>query len=283
MAIDLDKVLVTGADGMVGHYIDFGVKTNHRVLDVTDLKEVLNIGQKHKFQAIIHLAAETDVDRCERDPEYAYLVNGIGTYNVAILAKKLGIKLIYISTAGVFDGKNENPYTENDIPNPQNYYGRSKYVGELVVKGMLDDYIIARVCWMFGGGPKKDQKFIAKIINQFDNKEINAVTDQVGSPTFAKDLVSALKKIILENKRGIFNLANKGVCSRYEVACEIVKILQADVRVIPATMSFFKLEAPRTLNEGLISKLDIVRPWQAALKEYLEEEWKPFLRSKKYA
>lgn len=278
MKFDFSKVLITGANGMVGSYADFGIKTDHRSLDVTDLKEAVNFCRERKPQAIIHLAAETDVDRCERDPIHAYLINGVGTYHMALAARELGIKMVYISTAGVFDGVKDGFYTEEDEPNPQNYYGRSKHLGELAVRGILNDYIIARVCWMFGGGPKKDQKFVAKIIKQFDKGKIKAVDDQIGSPTFGKDLINAIKKLLEEDAIGIFNLANKGVCSRYDFAREIVNILKPKTRVIRAKMSDFNLDAPRTFNEGLISKINIMRPWQKALREYLETEWKPFLK-----
>jgi len=258
---------------MVGSYADFGIRTDRRTLDITDLKEVLMVVHSHKPEAIIHLAAETDVDRCERDPEHAYMTNSIGTYNMATAAKELGIKMVYVTTAGVFDGKKEGPYTEDDEANPQNYYGRSKYVGDLIVKGMLKNYIIARVCWMFGGGPDKDQKFVAKIIKQLHKPEIKAVTDQVGSPTFGKDLMGAIKKLLEADEKGVFNLANAGSCSRYEFAKEIVSVLGAKTIVTPATMKDFNLDAPRTFNEVLVSKVNLTRPWQEAIKEYLETEW----------
>jgi len=277
----LSKTLITGANGMVGSYIDFGIKTNRRMMDITDLKEVLNTCKKYKPKVILHLAAETDVDRCERDPEHAYTVNGIGTYNMALAAKESGAKLIYVSTAGVFDGTKDGPYTEADIPNPQNYYGHSKFLGELAVKGILVNYLIMRVCWMMGGGPAKDQKFVAKIINQIKDprtKEIRAVADQAGSPTFGKDLVSAIKILISQNKTGIFHMSNTGITSRYNVAKFIIDILRPEVKVISVDSSYFKLDAIRQKNEGLISKADLMRPWQEALKEYLETEWKPILK-----
>lgn len=274
MKINLEKVLITGANGMVGSYVDFGIKTDRRSLDVTDLKEVRAVCRKYKPEVIIHLAAETDVDRCERDPEYAYQVNAVGTFNIATVAKELGIKMVYISTAGVFDGLKKTPYTEKDKPNPQNYYGQSKYLGELAVQGILDNYIIARVCWMFGGGPKKDQKFVAKIIGQLNNDEIRVVTDQIGSPTFGKDLIFGIKKLLEKNAKGIFNLANEGICSRYEFAQEIAKILGKKTKITPVKMSDFKMDAARTFNEGMASKLKTQRNWRKALKEYLETEWK---------
>jgi len=278
METDFSKVLVTGSSGMVGKYVDFGIKTDHRSLDVTDLSEVLRVSEFYKPKVILHLAAETDVDRCERDPEHAYLVNSIGTYNMAIAARNLGAKLVYISTAGVFDGTKKEPYTEEDEPNPQNYYGRSKYLGELIVKSVLKDYIIARAGWMFGGGPEKDQKFVAKIINQLDKPEIKAVNDKIGSPTYAKDLISGIKKLLVAGRTGIFHLSNKGVCSRYDVALSIVKSLKPSVKVLPVDSSYFKLDAARVCSEAMVSKEDLGRPWQEALEEYLDTEWKPFLK-----
>ena len=197
--ISFDKILITGADGMVGSYVDFGVKTNRQSLDITDPKQTLSVIEKYKPEAILHLAAMTDVDQCERDPRSAYLANGIGAYHVALAAKRCGAKMIYISTAGVFDGEKNGPYTEEDVPNPQNYYGYSKFLGESAVRGVLEDCLIVRTCWMMGGGPAKDKKFVAKIIAQLakpEIKEINAVNDQIGSPSYAKDLVAAIKELI---------------------------------------------------------------------------------------
>ena len=262
---------------MVGSYVDFGVKTDRRLLDITDCDETLKVVKFYKPKTIIHLAAATDVDRCERDPEYAYSANTVGVYNIAAAAKEVKAKLVYVSTAGVFDGKKNGPYNEEDEPNPQNYYGRSKYLGELIVRGMLKDYIIARVCWVFGGGPAKDRKFGAKIIEQLRtrNPEIKAVDDQFSSPTFGKDLVAGIKYLLQTGEIGLFHLANKGVCSRYDLARQIVANLKSNAKVIPVNSSFFNLDAKRGNNEGLVSKTDIMRPWQEALKEYLETEWIP--------
>lgn len=264
---------------MVGSYVDFGIKTDRDSLDVTDLKEVLNACWKYKPKIILHLAAEADVDRCEREPEHAYAVNSIGTYNMAIAARELDAKLIYVSTAGVFDGRKQCPYTEEDKPNPLNYYGHSKYLGELAVRGMLKNYIIARADWMFGGGRGKDKKIVAKIIEQFNKPEIFGVDDNLGSPTFGKDLIAAIKRLIANNAVGLFHLANKGACSSYEFIKEMVDILGQDIKVRPVNSSFFKLDAARWANKSLDSRVDLMRPWQEALKEYLEIEWKPFIKT----
>jgi dTDP-4-dehydrorhamnose reductase len=275
--IDLNKVLITGAGGMVGSYIDFGIKTNHRSLDITDFNEVMRVVKEHKPEAIIHLAAETDVERCDQDPNHAYLINGIGTYNIATAAKEVRAKLVYVSTAGIFEGKKTEAYAEDDEAHPQNFYGRSKYMGELIVKGMLKDYIIARACWMFGGGPEKDLKFVGKIIRQFNKPEIKAVSDAYGSPTFGKDLVGAIKQLLAEDAIGTFHLSNEGSCSRYEVAKFIIETLKPEIKLTPVELDYFP-GANRVKNEAMSSKRKLVRPWQEALQEYLETEWKTAIK-----
>jgi len=275
----LSRVLTTGAGGMVGNYIDFGIKLDHRALDVTDFNETLAVIKGYNPKVIIHLASETDTDRCERDSQLAYMVNTVGTYNVALAAKEVGAKMIYISTSAVFDGAKKKPYTETDKPNPQSYYAKSKFLGEVIVKEILEDYIIGRICWVFGGGPKKDQKFVAKIIRQTKEPIIKIVSGKRGSPTFGKDLVEALKKIILKNKKGIFHLPNKGTSSRFEVAKEIIRITKSKTKVEEVDQSFFgKTDSYKRLdNESMISRIPLMRPWREALKEYIENEWADYI------
>lgn len=268
--------MVTGAGGMVGSYIDFGIKTDRKTLDVTDLGQVMRAIKKYKPEIIIHLAALTDLDFLEKNPSQAYFINSVGTYNIALAARSVGAKVILPSSTGVFDGKKNRPYTEKDLPNPENHYGHSKYIAELVISGMLDNYIIARSCWMFGGGPKRDKKFVAKIISQLAKKEtteIKALDDVSGSPTFGKDLAEAYKMLILKDARGIFHLTNKGVATRFDVAKIIVEAIRPSVKVTAVDGSYFKLPAKRVANESARSRLHPMRPWQEALREYLATEW----------
>ena len=270
-----DETLITGADGMIGSYIDFGIRTNHRALDVTNLAEVMKVCNEHKPKLIIHLAAETDVDLCERDTTHAYNVNAIGTYHLATAAKALGAKLIYISTSGVFDGTKAEPYTEEDIPSPQDIYGHSKYLGELAVQGMLENYLILRICWVFGGGPSRDQKFIAKILRQLDQSVINVVADKRGSPTYGKDVVASIRQLVQEGKQGIFHMSNTGSPTRADIVREIVRITGSHAEVREVEPSFFAATYfERVNNESMVSKVSYMRPWQEALKEYIETEWK---------
>lgn len=276
MAFDFSKVLVTGGGGMVGSYVDFGIKTDRRSLDVTDLKETVSVVEKYKPRAILHLAAETDVDRCERDPEYAYIANSVGTFNVAMAAKEVGAKVVYVSTVYVFDGSKKDPYSEEDTPSPRSYYGMSKYLGELAVRGVLDNFLIVRAGWMFGGGPTKDQKFVAKIIKQLeDSKEIKVVRGDLGSLTYARDLVYGIKDMLSNDKRGIVHAFNSGFCSRYDIASEIKKIAGSQVGMIPVEPGYFGLDVSRNRSDTMASMHGGgMRPWQEALKEYWGTEWK---------
>jgi dTDP-4-dehydrorhamnose reductase len=271
---NLPRILVTGGYGMIGSYIDFGIKLGRSELDVTNFDSSLKKIKKIKPEIIIHLAAITDVDLCEKSPDLAYKVNTVGTYNIALISKNLGIKLVYISTTGVFDGLKKTAYTHNDSPNPMNVYGHSKLLGELAVKGLLSDYIIARTCWMMGGGPTKDKKFVAKIISQINagNKELKALSDAFGSPTYGKDLVEALIKLIHNKQSGTFHIVNSGSPSRYDVASFIANHISNDIQVQSVNSAYFKLPAKRVRNESAIPSIRM-RDWKAALKDYLESEW----------
>lgn len=276
-----DAALITGADGMIGSYIDFGIRTNHRTLDVTDLKEVLAVCKKHMPKLIVHLAAEVDFDRCERDTTHAYTVNAVGTYNMALAAREVGAKLVYVSTSAVFDGKKETPYCEDDLPRPQNYYGHSKYLGEIAVAGILADALIVRICWVFGGGKTKDQKFVAKILKQLDQPVVNVVAGKRGSPTYGKDLVAGIKRLITEGKSGIFHMGNEGAPTRADLVREIVKITRSSVEVLEVEESFFSASyADRLNNESMVSKVKYMRPWQDALAEYIDTEWCEYMHAR---
>lgn len=268
------STLITGADGMVGSYVDFGIRLTHKQLDITDEKAVFETIHRHKPKAIIHLAAATDLKRCQNDPDYAYRVNSIATYYIALAAREVRAKLVYVSTNSVFDGSKSGPYQISDVANPKNAYGHSKYLGELAVKGVLEDFAIVRTCWIFGGGRGKDKKFVGKIMEKIEQgtPEIRASKDNIGSPTYGKDLVWGIRNILSDNMRGSFHLVNSNVCSRAEEAAEIVKTNSAKVKINPVPATEFGLAA-ECLNESLDAHPIILRPWQDALKEYLKTEW----------
>jgi dTDP-4-dehydrorhamnose reductase len=174
----------------------------------------------------------------------------------------------------VFDGTKAEPYSEEDAPLPQNIYGHSKYLGELAVRGVLEDYLILRVCWVFGGGKAKDQKFVAKILQQIDQPLINVISGKRGSPTYGKDLIAGMRRLVEEGKTGLYHMGNAGSPTRADLVREIVRITgsQAEVREVDASF-FGAANASRPNNESMVSKVPYMRPWQDALREYIETEW----------
>src|SRR3989344_5685312 len=213
------KVLVTGAAGMLGgdlcnelekegHEVlktDINlIEENIKKLDVRNKEEVFSLIEQFKPELVAHLAAETDVDKCERHD----------------------IVMAYISTAGVFDGTSSEPYTEFHKPNPINVYGKSKYEGEKIVETLLNKYFIIRAGWMMGGGPKRDKKFVIKLLKQIEEgkKDIYVLTDKTGTPTYTVDFSRTFVKLIETGNYGLYHLTNKGECSRYNVAKKIFEL-----------------------------------------------------------
>ncbi|MDG7048006.1 MAG: dTDP-4-dehydrorhamnose reductase [Nitrososphaerota archaeon] len=291
------KILITGANGMVGsslipilkqrnhevHPTDIIINKNIEALDVRNYGEINKFFGQIKPDIVIHLAAETDVDKCELDPDHAYRTNTMGTMNIVLFCQKYNIPLLYVSTIGVFDGNKLEPYTEFDNPNPINIYGKSKLEGEKIVIQLLKKFYIVRAGWMVGGGPDKDKKFVGKIIRILQNTNtVNAVDDKIGSPTFTADLSTCISDLIETGYYGIFHCTNRGIASRYEIAQNIALFLGKDTSNIkPAKSALFPLPAPRARSEASINyKLDLMglnkmRHWKVALKEYIEDYWKP--------
>lgn len=282
----MDRVLVTGAKGMMGTDLcsrlsakDYDVTiTDLEEMDVRDLEEVHSIVREIQPGLIFHLAALTNVDDCERNPDESYLTNTIGTQNVALASLEVDATLIYISTISVFDGTKHSPYTEFDKPNPQSWYSRSKYQGELIVEKLLTKYFIARAGWMFGGGPK-DKKFVGKIFDLArQHDQLSVVNDKFGSPTYTRDISKAVEMLSRNTIYGTYHLVNTGpCCSRYEYAQEILACAGIDsCELLPVSSSMFPLPAPRPRMEAArnyhleLRDLNYMRPWQDALKEYVE-------------
>ena len=268
-----DPVLVTGAEGMLGSYFDFGLTLTKSALDVSDPIAVREMFIKHKPNTVVHLAALTDLSVCEQKPNDAYRINTLGTLNVATAAQSIGATMVFLSTSGVFDGKQSTPYVETDTPNPINVYGRSKYLAEEIVKSLLKEFLIIRTSWLFGGGREKDTKFVGKILKQCRQAEIVAVTDRVGSPTYAKDLARATQHLIAEGKRGTIHIGG-GSATRYDVANEILKSCQSSALLRPVESAIFEKNAGYVSGKNESIPLSpYVRPWQEALQDYIRTEW----------
>ena len=289
-----DKVVITGCGGMLGEAVYNVFKDNCQVyasdidlneswlelLDVSVLKDVSAYLTNLKPDYIIHLAAKTDMEYCELHPETAYSTNTTGVENVAKYAQNHNIPLVYISTAGVFDGKKDE-YAENDLPNPLSVYGKSKYGGEIAAKA-LPKSIIIRAGWMIGGGPQKDKKFINKIIKQLreNAREISVVNDKFGTPCYTHDLAQSIKYLLDNDADGIYHGACDGGGSRVDVAKYLLECLglSDQIKIKEVDSSYFAKNyfAKRPRSEKLLNielkrvAPNLTRNWKICLKEYIE-------------
>ena len=292
------KIYSAGSGGMLGDSIFkvFNTKYNLIASDIVLSKEASTFldfrnfdeyyKQVNEFKPnfLFHIGAFTDLEYCEENPDLTYATNTLSVENAAIIANELKIPLIYISTAGIFDGKKDT-YDDWDEPNPLCHYARSKFAGEELVKNLCTKYFIFRAGWMMGGGPKKDKKFINKIYKQIidGNKNIYVVDDKFGTPTYTIDFAKNIEMFLTTKFWGVYNMVCDGITSRYEVCKEMIKILNLEnkINIIKVDSKHFKKEyfAPRPNSERLVNKkldlrsMNIMRNWKICLKEYLDNEF----------
>lgn len=280
------RVLVTGAAGMLGGDLCRIFAREHEVvatdiedLDVRDAAAVMRACLDVQPQAVVHLAAATDVDECERNPDLAYLTNAIGTRNVVLGSQAVSAMVIYISTASVFEGTKCEAYTEFDAPNPQSHYSKSKFAGEQIVQSLASHYFIFRAGWMFGGH-SQDKKFVAKIIALArERSELRIVNDKFGSPTYTADMAEQILRLLPTGLYGLYHaVGSGGHCSRLEFAQAILDFAGISSCQITAVSSAqFPLSAPRPRMEAArnyhldLLGLNHMRPWREALQEYITE------------
>ena len=277
------KFFITGVNGQLGYdvkrelsergYTDILAPT--RVdLDITNEDAVKKMIREYRPSVIFHCAAYTAVDKAEEEQEKCYQVNVLGTKYLTEAAKEVGAKIIYISTDYVFDGTKEGFYQVEDKVNPVNYYGKTKYLGENFIRE-YDNHIIVRISWVFGIHGKN---FIKTMLNLAEShKELNVVCDQIGSPTYTKDLAGLLVNMFLSNVKGLYHVTNEGYCSWYEFAEFIFKESRKKVKVHPMLTKDYKTIAKRPLNSKLSKEsLDDIGmkrlpEWQDAVKRYIRE------------
>lgn len=276
------RVLVTGYQGQLGYDImkeaeRLGVEAvgvGRNELDVTDREQVQTVLHQDSYDAVIHCAAWVAVDKAEEEIDMARAVNYLGTKYIAEECGLLDIPLMYFSTDYVFDGKGEEFFNENDQPQPINIYGLTKYEGEKEVM-KLSKYFIIRISWLFG---YNGNNFIKTMIRLSDKQsEVNIVNDQIGSPTYTKDLSVLALEMIQTNSYGIYHASNQGVCSWYDFAKEIFRQSQINVKVNPITSDELPTKAKRPHNSRLgqtnLDKNGFKRlpGWEDALARYLKE------------
>ena len=277
------KILITGANGLLGHELASILKDHslillsHSQLDISDSDSVNKAIDSSSPDIIINSAAYTQVDLCESNYDLAFASNAIGPKNLAIKSKQLGIPLIHISTDYVFEGneKKNSPLNEDDKLGPKTVYGKTKLEGEKLVMENCHKYFVLRTAWLYGEG----KNFVKTMINlSKKNKELKVVNDQIGSPTYAKDLAKAIKEIIdkKSDKYGIYHVTNKGEVSWYEFAKKIFELKKIEIKVNPCTSEEFPRPAPRPHYSVLNNQKWInagftpLRNYEEALNEYLE-------------
>jgi len=301
--IHSSNILITGAEGQLGSELVEILSEKYNVIgvdeknfDISEFKAVNNFITNSRPEIIIHSAAFTDVDGCEKEKEKAFKVNAIGTRNLAIAAKKVDARFFYISTDYVFDGKKDGPYYEYDSPDPKTIYGLSKLLGENFVKEQLSRFFIVRIAWLYG---KNGKNFVKTMIDLAKKKkEIEVVNDQFGSPTWTFNVVKQIEKLIPTDLYGTYHCTSHGFCSWFEFALEIFKQTgytegnknrksltlkikdselgtQSTIILKEVTSNKFKTDARRPKNSVLenymfgLQNLDIMPHWKESLASFM--------------
>jgi dTDP-4-dehydrorhamnose reductase len=275
------RVLVLGARGMLGTDLldewqsDQVIPADSAEADLRDFTKVQQLIRDVHPDWIILSAAYTDVDGCERNSELAVAVNATGVENVARAAQFVGARVFLVSTDYVFDGKGTRPYETNDPVAPLNVYGASKAAGEAALRSGHSAWCIGRTSWLFGvHGPS----FPEKILRAAETRsELSVVNDQIGSPTYTRDLARAISDLVSKDARGIVHITNEGICSWFDFAREILSQAgRSSVAVLPISTDQSARLARRP-NYSVLSPASLhaygirLRPWQQALAAYLRE------------
>ena len=301
--MEFKRTLITGCAGMLGSAVypvaaercEEVLATDKIVnevwleeLNVCDTPRLTRVFGDYQPDIVLHLAAETDLEFCETNREIAVNTNALATKTIAKLSESIGATLVYISTAGVFDGQKEGFYTEEDKPNPLMVYGRTKYDGEMYAKEYCTRTFVVRAGWMMGGGQRKDKKFVHKILKQLGNGggTIHAVKDKRGTPTYTYDFALNLFSLIRTEEYGTYHMVCEGDGTRYDVAREILDVCnRTDIELVAVSSEFFKDEyfAPRPASEMMINAnlralgLNEMRPWDVSLRDYIHSHFADYV------
>lgn len=277
------KYLVTGTNGQLGFDVVRELKqrgindiviANRDNMDLLNEKAVKDMILNNKPDVVIHCAAYTNTELAEEDKENCFAVNVTATKWVVETCERVKAKLIYISTDYVFSGDKNGIYDINDEPNPINVYGKSKLEGEKKVLAYSKSFIV-RTSWVFGINGKNFVKTMLRLAETKD--KISVVSDQIGSPTYSKDLANRLVDLSLSEKYGIYHITNEGFCSWYDFAKKIFELANKDVKVNPITTEEYPQKAKRPKNSKLNKQcminngLELLPSWENALERYFEE------------
>lgn len=278
------KIIVTGSRGQLGSDVTAQLKTERievieaslPEIDITDSKAVENLVAESRADGVIHCAAYTNVDLAESEKELCRKINVDGTLNIARSCKNHDIPLLFTSTDYVFSGEGNTPFETDSEKAPCNFYGESKLGGENAVIENCDKYFILRISWVFGENGKN---FVKTMLRLAETKsEINVVADQIGSPTYTKDLAVLICQMIKTDKYGVYHATNEGFCSWADFAEKIMEYSDLPVKINRISSDEYKSAAVRPLNSRLskksLDKAGFCRlpDWQDALKRFLSTE-----------
>ncbi|MCC0703772.1 MULTISPECIES: dTDP-4-dehydrorhamnose reductase [unclassified Clostridioides] len=283
------KILITGSNGQLGRElvnqlesINQSIKqvkydilpTTRDDLDISNQANVDSFITYNKPDVIINCAAYTKVDACEDNIETSYKINSLGARNLAIASKKVNAKLVHISTDYVFNGISKYPYKEDNKTEPNSIYGKSKLMGEKFVEQFSHKYFILRTAWLYGDG----NNFVKTMIKfSKQNKEVNVVDDQFGSPTSTVDLAKVIINIMETENYGVYHATCEGECSWYDFAKKIFELKNIDIKVNPIKSKDFKSKTQRpqySVLDNFMLKLiglNSFRKWEESIEEYLKE------------
>ncbi len=277
------KILITGANGMVAratikHCESIGDKTiakTRQELDIAEKTAVFDLFERENFDAVINCAAYTDVDGAETNVEKCYAANAIGVENLALASKEISAAFVTISTDYVFDGLNEDFYTQRDTPNPQSVYGQSKLAGEIRARDAYARSIIVRSGWIYGHGGTNFLSILDKLLAE--GKCIKAIEDSFGTPTFADDLAKRLRELAALDLPAIFHVTNSGAGTSYAgFARKVCELKNYDLDLLESASSdSLKRPAPRPKSSKLAClfseklALSPLQDWEKALAEFL--------------
>jgi dTDP-4-dehydrorhamnose reductase len=274
-------VAVTGASGQLGQALQFIAPSYPDIIfhfassadvDITDRHSIRNFFENYKPDACINTAAYTAVDKAESEPEKAFAINVTGARNIAEVCKEHNVVLVHISTDFVFDGTKNNPYTEEDNPNPQSIYGKTKLLGEKEIQSVLKKYYIIRTSWVYSRFGNNFMKTMLRLAGERD--KLTVVNDQTGTPTNAVDLAEAIVTILKSDKEafGIYNYSNEGSCSWYDFAKKIFEVNKVNIDLLPVPTLSYPTPAQRPAY-SVLDKNKIIRTfglrisrWNEALK-----------------